>query len=276
MVIISRRAAAIERLRNYFMDKKVKLPLRQALIFIFIAVFMNFKVDGAEKKFIIGVEGVSYYPLFDFTASDVTRPSFAKELLSVFFDFYDYQYDFLVLPIKRFDKWYMAQAIDFKFPDNARWRSQAKDKLDVIYSEPILQLTSGSYMLKSKQGFKRDKVKILATIFGFYPTLWVEEIAQGKLKLWEQSSPMSVVKHVLHGHADATNINSNVIRHNLAKLNQSQALVLNKSIKYEKYAYHLSSIKHPEVIGQFNAFVARNAGLIKDLKSKYKIIDEPL
>ena len=133
---------------------------------------------------------------------------------------------------------------------------------------------AGSYVLASNKDFKRDDVKKLGTIYGFDSTLWLDKVASGELKIIEENSPFSIIKHILHGNVDATNIDANVIRHNLELLEKPKAIVLNTNIKHEVYSYHLSSIKHPQIIKKFNDFLQNNPTLLQQLKKKYGIIDE--
>ena len=245
-------------------------------LIVLLLLLTSIELDAKQKRFVIGVEEVSYYPLYDFSAKDYDRPSFSKELLVRFFEHHNYQYDFLVLPIKRFNEWYSGKEVDFKFPDSARWYASDKKQLDITFSKPVIELMSGTYMLKSQDNTQRKQVKTLATILGFYSSLWVNDVTKGKVEIIEESSPMNVVKQVLYGDRVATNINGNVIRHHLARLNKAGALVLNRAIRHELYAYHLSSINHPEIIAQFNDFLTLKPTLVSELKAKYKIQDERL
>jgi len=226
------------------------------------------------KEFIIGVEEVSYYPLYDFSANDTSRPSFSKDLLTAFFEEYNYSYRFVALPIKRFNQWYVEKGIDFKFPDNVRWRNDKQNKLNITFSQSVIKLMAGSYVLKSNKNYQRADVKKLGTIFGFVPTMWFDKLDSKELRLIEENTPFAVIKHLLHGNVDATNIDSNVIRHNLKRLNKPEAIVLNTNIKHEVYSYHLSSIQHPEIIKQFNGFLQNNAELVQQLKEKYDIVEK--
>lgn len=229
---------------------------------------------SSAQEFIIGVEDVDYYPLFDFSESSVNGRGFSKELLATFFEHQGYQHKFLPLPIKRFDKWFIEEGIDFKFPDNARWRTGESKKLKIIYSRSVVGLTAGTYVLKKNKHLKREQVSSLVSIFGFYPTLWYDRIKAKKLKFVEEHTPFGVVKHLLHGNMDATNIDANVIAYNLRQQNLPlDTIVLNANIHNETYTYHLSSIKYPKVIKQFNEFLLTHESLVKSLKKKYNITD---
>lgn len=224
------------------------------------------------KEFVIGVEAVSYYPLFDYAHQQVDKPSFSSAVLTKFFQSKGYKFRFLPLPIKRFNKWFIEENIDFKFPDNQRWRTAKNDQLAVHYSAPVITLTAGSYVLKRNKQLARNKVKSLATIFGFFPTLWYDRINQGKLTVVTENTPYAVVKHLLHGNVEVVNIDYNVILHNLKLHNMPEdSVVLNRQIHHENYAYHLSSINYPNIIDEFNQFLADNKLLIAQLKAEFNI-----
>ena len=251
-----------------------KIKITRYLKRVFLTLLITTINPTYAKEFIIGVEDVSYYPLYDFSATDTNRPSYSKDVLTAFFEQHNYSYRFIALPIKRFNKWYVENGIDFKFPDNVRWRDDKQNKLNITFSQSVVKLMAGSYVLKNNAQYEKNDIKKLATIFGFAMTLWSDEIKNKKLKLIEEHTPYSIVKHMLHGNVDATNIDANVIRHNLKLLGKPQAIVLNMNIKHEVYSFHLSSIKHPNIIKQFDNFLQKNQKLLQQLKDRYDIIDE--
>lgn len=226
------------------------------------------------KEYTIGVEDVSYYPFYDFSAKQSNQKSFSKELLSTFFMHQGYKFQFISLPVKRFDKWFVEESIDFKFPDNTRWRSTESKKLNIRYSKPILYLTSGSYVLKKNKHLPEQAIKRLGTMYGFYPTLWIERVQNNSIEIVESHSTFSLVKHLLHGNVDAINVEGNVIDHALKLMGKDQnAIVLNKHIKHEQYAFHFSTILHPEIMQEFDQFLNSHSKQIAELKNKYGIIE---
>tara|TARA_R110000744_G_scaffold69265_2_gene140616 strand:+ start:731 stop:1507 length:777 start_codon:yes stop_codon:yes gene_type:complete len=254
--------------------KKTK-PL-STIVNYFVVIFFLANSSVNAKEYIIGVEDVSYYPFYDFSAKELNRKSFTKELLSTFFRHQGYQFKFVALPLKRFDKWYIEEAIDFKFPDNIRWRSGESKNLNLTYSEPVLHLTAGTYVLKKNSDMPRQKIKTLGTILGFFPTLWYDRLQNKTIELVEVSSPYSLIKHLLHGNVEAINIDKNIIDYNLKLLQEEgDAIVLNKHINYERYAYHFSTIYHPKIIQEFNCFLSAHSQLVAEIKRKYAIIETP-
>lgn len=249
-----------------------KLTSQIILVFnlLGITAYIN---NVLAKELIVGVEAVSYYPLYDFSTNDISKPSFTKELLTGFFESHHYPYKLLLLPIKRFDKWFVEENIDFKFPDNVRWRSD--NSLNITFSAPVLLLEAGAYVLKKNKNIQRHEVKKLGTILGFYPTLWQEEVKNNQVSLLEETNPIAVVKHLLHGNIQATNIDANVIRHNLSLLGKNEAVVLSPHIHSELFYYHLSSIKYPQIIAEFNQYLKDNKQNLDELKRKYQLLNKP-
>tara|TARA_R110002167_G_C12699978_1_gene653349 strand:- start:5392 stop:6213 length:822 start_codon:yes stop_codon:yes gene_type:complete len=248
--------------------------LSPVLLFSLFAILFIGNNTLQAKEYIIGVEDVSYYPFYDFSAKDLEQDSFSKALLSSFFRYRGYQFKFVALPLKRFDKWYLEEAIDFKFPDNVRWQTEQLKDLNIIYSRPVLQLTAGSYVLKKNQNLPRAAIKRLGTILGFIPTLWYDRIENNTLELVEASSSYSLIKHLLHGNVEAVNIDKNVIDYNLALfLKNSDDVVLNEHTKHERYAFHLSTIFHPEIMLEFDQFLRTHNQLVTEMKQKYGIIE---
>ncbi|ASP46983.1 hypothetical protein [Cognaticolwellia beringensis] len=256
------------------MKKKNNLWLLNTLLISFVVLPLFGLNNLQAKEYVIGVEDVSYYPLYDFSIEGVDRDSFTKELLSTFFRHQGYKYKFVALPVKRFDKWYVEETIDFKFPDNERWRSGESKKLKLTFSQPVLYLIAGTFVLKKNKNKPREAIKRLGTIFGFFPTLWYDRVDNNTIELVENSSSYSLVKHLLYDNIDAVNIERNVIDYNLKLLNKAQdAVVLNKHIQHQRYAFHFSTILHPKIIQEFDQFLNDHSQQIADLKNKYGIVE---
>lgn len=244
-----------------------------SLLIILLINSSVIRANEQEYQFLVGVEDINYFPLFDFSSSNATTPSFTRDLLSEFFESHQLRYRFVPLPIKRFDKWYIEQNIDFKFPDNFRWREDKYNQLNITFSDPVLRLEAGTYVLKKNENIQRDHVNSLITVLGFHPTLWLDRVIKQPSFLQEDHNPLGIVRHVLHGNADATNIDLNVINYYLRELKKEGQIVLAKNIPHQKFYYHLSSIKYPEIIELFNQFLIERADYVDALKKKYELVE---
>ena len=223
-------------------------------------------------EFVVGVEDVAYFPLFDFFTGS---PTFTTELLDEFAAQNNYKFIYYPMPVKRFGMWLFEKDIDLKFPDNSRWNESeeiaklAEDKL--TYSDTVLNLVAGTITVDPSVDETED-IKVLGTLLGFFPTLWIEHISNNSVKLYETSSTLMLLQQLVRGQLDAVNLEPNVVNHYLEKLNKPR-VTINKNFKYEIYSYHLSTRQHPRVIAQFNEFLKNNKSFVEGLKRKYKILD---
>ncbi len=224
------------------------------------------------KELVIGVEDVAYFPLFDFLNE---QPTFTTELFDAFAAEYGYKFIYYPMPVKRFGMWLFEKDIDLKFPDNARWNENeivsrlTENKL--VYSKPVIDLVAGTITVDAELS-DRSSVKVLGTLLGFFPTLWLDDISEGQVTLYESSSTMMLIQQLIRGQLDAINLEPNVVNYYLKKLNQP-TISINKNFKYEVYAYQLSSIKYPQVIKEFDAFLEANKEFVIQLRQKYELLD---
>ncbi len=220
------------------------------------------------KEFVIGVQDIRYYPLYDFP-----KPSHTKDLLDAFAKSKGYKFTYLPLPILRFDKWLEDEDIDFKYPDNRRWFPDKPLHTKLTFSKPTIELIACAMTKRNKAYSSRKEVKRLGSLLGFHPSLWVDLINSGNTRLIESPSTIDIIKQTLFGSVDAINLEPSVVNYHLKKLNKEGELIINKNINYQVYTYHLSTINHPEIITEFNHFLNKNAELLVELKSKYNIVD---
>jgi len=242
-------------------------------IFCLLALINSYATYA--KTYVIGVEDVPYYPLYDFRNGNA---SYTSDLFNEFGRQYNHEFEFLPLPIKRFSMWLLEEQIDFKYPDNVRWNDNLFiDNKHVntdtfIYSESTIKLVAGTITPVGKH-IDRNNLKVLGTLLGFYPTQWIKQIENKKVVLYESSSTLVLLQQVLRGQVDGIDIEPSVVNHHLKLLGKPNALAINRNFTYEVYDYYLSTIKHEKVIKQFNQFLKDNQQFLKILREKYQIID---
>ena len=220
--------------------------------------------------FVIGVEDISYYPYFDFPSDN---NSFAKVLFDQFAKDNAHQVRYLPLPIKQFPKWLYEENIDFKFPDNARWQEDRnKHQLKIHFSDEIVAMTAGTLVVAKNKHKKEEFFKHIGTMTGFYPTLWMKQIEQGKVIIYEDSSSKILVKHLVNGLVDGLDIDLAVANDGLKKLHMQEKLVINEHLTKQIYSYHMSTVKYPEIIKQFNQWLVKRHKYIETLKAEFGIL----
>jgi hypothetical protein len=240
-----------------------------ALIFLFVTIIYFETVQAQE--FIVGVEDISYYPLFEFQSD---RNTHTKELLNTFAASKGYKFTYLPLPIKRFERWLLEDKIDFKYPDNSRWYADDSVTRKLTFSQSSIWLIAGTSVLKSSIKRKKSDLKSVGTLLGFYPTTWIDEIKSGKVELYEDASTKILVQHLIAGHIDSIDIEPSVINYYLKELGQpTDTVVIDRKYKYDVYGFNFSTIKHPQIIKEFDEFLKSNSVLLEQLNKKYNIVD---
>lgn len=231
---------------------------------LFLLPFVN-----QAKEFVIGVEDVSYYPLFDFNSN---KPTYTTELFRMFEEYSGYKLTYLSLPIKRFDKWLLEQNIDFKYPDSEIWYTDSELYRRLHFSDSTIKLVSGTITLKD-QMFKEGELKNVGTLLGFFPTQWINKIRSKEVELYENSSTIVLVRQLLNQHIQAIDIEPSVVNYNLEKLNAKGAAVINTQFDFRIYDYQLSTLHHPDELKVFNAFLKDKQLEIKQLQKRFNIVD---
>jgi len=223
------------------------------------------------QKFVVGVEDVAYYPYFDFTTS---KTSFSKSVLDKFAADTGHSISYVPLPIKQFSKWLYESNVDFKFPDNQRWQDASEsDSRATYFSDGILYMRAGTVVLAKNKDKPATFFKSLGMITGFYPTLWLEKIANKQVNILDDTSPKVLVTHLVNGIVDGIDIDIAVANHYLKELNINQQLAYSSQLAQEVFSHQLSTLKYPETIKQFNQWLADNQQYINTLKQQFLIPD---
>jgi polar amino acid transport system substrate-binding protein len=221
---------------------------------------------------VVGVEDIPYSPYYDFNTTDAR---FSRVLLDQFAADTGHTITYVPLPIKQFSKWLLVHDIDFKFPDNKRWLAPGEEGYPAnYYSHDIVYLRAGTAVLKINQNRPEAQFKIIGKITGFDPTLWRDKIASGEVKVLEDTSPKVLTKHLAMGNIDGVDIDIGVINYYLHELNIQAEVAYHDTLGQTVFGYQLSTNKYPEVIEQFNQWLANNQDYVNSLKQRFDLPDE--
>tara|TARA_R110000751_G_scaffold116604_2_gene216661 strand:- start:476126 stop:476923 length:798 start_codon:yes stop_codon:yes gene_type:complete len=242
------------------------------LSWIFVHIYCLCVTNHAQAgSFVIGVEDISYYPYFDFNSNQTT---FSKAIFDQFAKENGHQISYLPLPIRQFPKWLYEENIDFKFPDNVRWQERNNGRqLRIHFSDEIVAMTAGTLVMPKNKDKDPSFFKTIGTITGFHPTLWVKQLEQGKVTIYEDSSAKILVKHLVNGLIDGLDIDLAVANVGLQNLHIQQDLVFNENLPKQNYSYQISTVKYPEIIKQFNQWLVKRRDYIDSQKIKYGILE---
>lgn len=222
------------------------------------------------QTYVVGVENIEYLP--QYTYKDGEYGGFARALLDSFAKDKGYKLEYRALPVARLFAEFVSLDLDFKYPDSAKWSADLKSKATVVYSEPVVKYIDGVNVLPDRVGKGADSIKVLGAVRGFTPWDWLEQVKSGTVKLQENNSFTAMLETALAHRVDGAYgnvaVTANVLESNLK---QAGALVFDPGLPHTRSHYHLSSIKHPQVIAEFNDWLKTNAASVSALKEKFQV-----
>ncbi|MBU1664365.1 MAG: transporter substrate-binding domain-containing protein [Gammaproteobacteria bacterium] len=225
---------------------------------------------GAKEVLVIGVENQYYLPAYAFEKGAYT--GFARDLFDAWARNRGFQVEYRALPVPRLYAAFLGGQVDFKFPDNPNWKKDARAVKSIAYSDPVAAVLDGTSVLPQHEGVSADEIKVLGTMGGFTPWAWLDRIKSGKTTLSENFNLDALVRQALAGRVDGVYASVAVINYQLDHvLNQPGALVFNPNLPYSRDNYHLSSIKRPEIVRDFNDWIRKNRDLVTALKMKHGV-----
>lgn len=227
-------------------------------------------LSAIAEEYIIGVENIEYYPLY--AKREGRYEGYARELLDSFAEQAGHSFVYKPLPIKRLFKSFVDSDVDFKFPDNPNWQASAKKDKKIVYSDSVIEYIDGVLVRPENLGKAKDSLKSLGVLRGFTPWDYLTEIKGKSIALKEVNSLKSLIEMTKAGRLDGVYFNVIVANYFQEKtLFEKGGIIFDSALPYTRSHYYLSSIKHPEIVDQFNVFLASNQKLVAKLKAKYEV-----
>ncbi|MCV2884984.1 hypothetical protein OE749_09775 [Aestuariibacter sp. AA17] len=216
--------------------------------------------------FIVGVEDIDYYPYYAFVDSPHNN-GFLRTILEQFGKAHHYQFEFIPLPVKRFDHWYEESKIDFRLPDNPLWHGREQQSL--IYSAPILTLSTGTVVPKIAQYRPLREFGVIGTITGFVASPhWADMSASNELEIVNDVTVRSLVRLLYEGVIEGIDIDLYTSRYYAREMGFDESqIVYAAHVPSLEVQYYLSTIKHNHVIEEFNQYLNEHQSEIADIIS---------
>ncbi|MDK2126083.1 substrate-binding periplasmic protein [Parachitinimonas caeni] len=236
-----------------------------------VSLLLTVTVQSAwAGNFTVGVEAIDYLPIYKGEGSQYS--GFSRELLDAFAAKYGHQFSYKAFPVARLFDEFIKGGLDFKFPDNPQWSSDAKKGKNISYSKGAVEVVEGLMVLPENKGKGIATIRKLATMRGFTAWPYLDAINKKTIELTESNSFEALIQMGINKRADGIYISTIVGNFYLNEVMKKQgALVLDSSLPNTQSSFSLSSQNHPEVIAQFNEFLGKEKAAIAKLKAKYKI-----
>lgn len=225
-------------------------------------------VKAAEREIVIGVEDLDYYPVY--AMMDKEYVGAARDILDAFAKSRGYKVTYRALPVKRLFAELLGGGIDAKFPDNPHWVVDQKEGRKITYSQPVIAYVDGVMVPPGSVGTKPEAIQVLGTVSGFTPFAWIERIKAGSVQLRENPKLELLLKQAALKRIDGAYASVAVAHHYLDRvLAMPGALVFDPGLPHSRDHYHLSSASRPELVAEFDAWLAENRKLVSDIKKRF-------
>jgi polar amino acid transport system substrate-binding protein len=118
-------------------------------------------------------------------------------------------------------------------------------------------------------GAGAGRIKVLGTVAGFTPFAWLDAVKAGKVQVKETLKMEPLLKQAVMKRLDGAYVSVAVANHYLDRvLAMPGALVFDPALPHSRGQYSLSTTTRPELIAEFNAWLAANQTLVSDIKKR--------
>lgn len=242
-----------------------------ACFVLLLCAFTTSALSNEEKVYRVGLEDVDYYPMFT-KIDERSKTSFLVDVMELFAERNGLKFEYIHLPVTRFDEWYQQDDIDFRIPDSPIW-SVKTDNL--VFSQGIIKLRADTVVLKQDESKPLSSLKVLGSLYGFVPgPHWRDHISAGRTKFIYESSMSVLVRMLKKGMIDGLDVSIFVVHHYAKHLGyKPEDFVASSQAPSTHFSYQLSTMSYPEIIKDFDAFLVASQNEISMLKQRKNIFD---
>ncbi|MEG3765355.1 hypothetical protein [Alteromonas sp. 14N.309.X.WAT.G.H12] len=237
-------------------------------LLVSFSLFFTAGLSTAET-FIVGAQNIHYYPHYDFTSN--RDKGLAWAILQAFSEYSGHDFIYHAMPIVRLQRELKKGSVDFVYPDNPRWYNPVTNADEKYFSAPVVESFGGTIMPKSNLGMDIDQIEYLGIPKGFTPVSWQQRIEDHTTQLVQEGNIENLLFYVQSGKIQAANLEFHVMQYYTERIPELSDLTLDLSLPHDEVGFTLSTINHPELIQQFNAFMQEKYELIEEIKQRYGI-----
>lgn len=226
--------------------------------------------SSLPNNLIIGVQDMPFYLPYS-AVSKGEYIGFNRELLDMFAKSAGYTFEYRPYPIKRLYISFLSGQVDLKYPDSDYWSTNLKKGHTIHYSQPVVEYTDGVMVRVENANLKVDAIKKLGIVAGYsLQSSLKKRSQQQKMKVYEVFDYQQLLLKTLHSELDGAYSNTEVTRYYLKDvLKVPDQLVLNSNLPRINSTRHLSTIKYPKIIEEFNQFMHSHGDQVNKLKQRY-------
>lgn len=247
-----------------------RIGLYQIIFSLFWLSLGGWTKISLAQELVMGVEDIEYYPYY--AKRDGRYAGFAKELFDEFGKEYGHNIRYRLLPIKRLYSDLLNGRVDLKFPDNPHWAKKRKLGKEVLYSDGVVDYIDGVMVLPKNVGKGKAALKNLGTVRGFSPWTFMGDVESGEIILHENSDLTGLIKSIKSRRVDGVYFNILVARYFLKyTFFEEGVVVFDEGLPHTRDTYYISTLRHKDILRQFNEYMIKNAEFVEGLKIKYEV-----
>lgn len=223
------------------------------------------------QTYVVGVENLPFAPHYSVDAQG-NYQGFARDVLDLFAASSGITLEYRPLSVDALLPALLSGQVDLKYPDDPGWSPERKAGKSLRYSQPVTQYVDGVLVAPDRLGQGTGSLKRLALVEGWTPRGCERLLQGGQVSVAPSSDLRQMIHTALKKQADGAYFNVVVATYYLDNIRaRPGALVFDPSLPHTRGAFHLSTIKHGELIERFDRFLAENAREVAALKAKYGV-----
>ncbi|AHF04261.1 ABC transporter substrate-binding protein [Marichromatium purpuratum 984] len=222
-------------------------------------------LQAAGERYVIGVENIDYLP--HYAAHTGHFEGFARELLDAFAVAAGIEFEYKPLPVPRMVVSLLRDEVDFLYPDDPSWRTEARGGRAFHYSAPVVSYIDGTLVRPESLGQGDEWVRRLGIVVGFTPCAWHSRLETGTPVLRENAGFAALLNQLHSGRIDAAYANVAVAAEQSRRLfGRADALAFDPGLPLAQGEYRLSTRAHPEVLARFDRWLASEAARVEAIR----------
>ncbi len=234
-----------------------------------LLLLISIAVNSSAQALTLGVEATNYSPYY-FLNEKQKYQGAAREIFDLFSEINILKFSYYPMPVPRLFNEFVKGNLDLKFPDNPLWSASLQSEVKVFYSKPVFNINEALLVLKKNETeIPKTEIKKVGTILGFSVPGIASSIANNDFETVKTQEVYQLIHMLMNDRVQAVYFNENVALNLAKKMYPQKKLSTHSQYPPFQYAYHLSSIKHPELIRQFDQFLISHAEPIAKIRDRY-------
>lgn len=233
---------------------------------ILFTIFFTANVSAKDSVYTVALPNSEFYPQYS-EDDDHNAQGLLPTIIKKFSSDEKIVMRFTFLPIKRYMEYLKKGEVDFILPDNKNWGLEHKKGHSFIYSDEIMSSRSGVIVKAENAKIKIDDLTTLGTISGYSIHEFENQKKEQKLKVSYNSNPINLLKQVAIGRIQGAYLHVDIALYLSEQQNLKLAVASN--LPSSNYTYHLSTIKHQNIILKFNKWLNKNQPWLKAQKKTF-------